>query len=166
LSRLSLLLPLLPGLALAQGEDFRLPSELEDYPTGIGAGVVLGEPTGLSLVWREDAQNAIVGALAWSVPNDSLHLHADYQVNLISLDDPNAPEVAFPLYTGVGLRVRLGHDKASADPILGIRLPIGIAVLPPAVPVDAFMEIVPVMGLLPETSITLDGALGIRYYFR
>jgi hypothetical protein len=49
---------------------------------------------------------------------------------------------------------------------MAIRLPIGISVLPPAIPVDAFMEIVPVMGLLPETSITLDGALGIRYYFR
>ncbi len=166
MSRLTSLLLLFPGLAFAQGEDFRLPSELEDYPTGLGAGVVLGEPTGLSLVWREDAKNAIVGALAWSLPNDSLHLHVDYQVNLISLDDPNAPEVAFPLYTGVGLRMRLGQDKSSADPLMGIRLPIGIAVLPPAFPMDAFMEIVPVMGLLPETSITLDGALGVRYYFQ
>ena len=166
MSRLTPLLLLLPGMAFAQGEDFRLPSEIEDFPTGFGAGVVLGEPTGLSVVWREDAQNAIVGALAWSLPNDTLHLHVDYLVNLISLDDPNAPEVAFPLYTGVGLRFRLGQDKSSADPLMAIRLPIGISVLPPAVPVDAFLEIVPVMGLLPETSITLDGALGVRYYFR
>ena len=84
--------------AFAQGEDFRLPSELEDYPAGLAAGLVLGAPTGLSVVWRDDTRDAYTGAVAWSVKEKAIQVHADYQYNLISWDDPNAPDVGFPIY--------------------------------------------------------------------
>ena len=46
---------------------------------GLGVGVILGEPTGISLkAWTSD-KHAVDAAVAWSFSeNDSFQFHADY----------------------------------------------------------------------------------------
>ena len=174
---LALVVGLLPGQSFAQDAEFRRPSEIESYPTGLAAGPTkMFGPTGIALVWRDDAKDSINAVIAGNISPRTLHVHVDYQLNLVSLDDPNAPNIAFPLYIGAGLRLRMNEDEnrgTAKDPFLGLRFPLGITVLPPSFPVDGFIEFAPVIGLQKRTTpseeardSTADFSVGARYYFR
>ncbi|MEE2750066.1 MAG: hypothetical protein VX519_01440 [Myxococcota bacterium] len=163
--------------ALAQDDEFRRPYEIEDYPTGLAMGPLkMFGATGIALVWRDDAKDSLNAVIAGKVSPKTLHVHLDYQLNLVSLDDPNAPDIAFPLYIGAGLRLRLNEEEArgtARDPFLGLRVPLGIAILPPSWPIDGFLEFAPVIGLHKQKTATeevrynsADFAFGARYYFR
>jgi hypothetical protein len=116
---------------------------------------------------------ATTAAMAWSVPASKFQLHGDMLFNLLTVHDPNAPNVAFPMYAGVGLRLRLAGDpdanklNGPADlPVqIGLRMPLGISLLPDDFPLDAFVEIVPVIGVFPTTNFDLDAAIGFRAFF-
>ncbi len=174
---LTLVVGLFSPAALAQEGEFRRPSEIENYPTGLAIGPVkMFGPTGVALVWRDDAKDSLNAVIAGKLSPKSLHVHIDYQLNLVSLDDPNAPDIAFPLYVGAGLRLRLNEEEnrgTAKDPFLGLRIPMGIAFLPPSLPIDGFLEFAPVVGLQKQKTaseetryITADFAVGARYYFR
>jgi len=60
-----------------------------------------------------------------------------------------------------GLRVLAGdHPEA------GLRIPLGLSYLLSQAPVEIFAEIVPVVEFAPDTSGEVDGAIGVRYYFK
>jgi len=126
---------------------------------GFGLGLILGEPTGVSLkAWLTD-NTAMAGAVAWSFgKKDALHLHADYLIHdfkLIRTEDYN-----FPVYYGIGGRVRFEEDDK-----IGVRIPLGINYLFTDAPLDMFLEIVPLLNLAPSTDFDLNGAIGVRYLF-
>ena len=143
----------------------------EGFGDGFGLGVMVGEPTGISLKkWLGDGQ-AIDAAGAWSFSEeDSFHLHADYLKHNFSLFKPQGLKGQLPLYFGIGGRIskRDGHHRHShddADTEIGVRIPLGITYLFEEAPIDLFAEIVPSLGLLPDTDFDLDLALGARFYF-
>jgi len=133
-------------------------------PEGAGIGLILGEPTGLSLAYKPGGPSSFDGALAWSVPESKFHLHADYVFELVSFRDPAAPVVEFPVYLGIGPRLHLGGNSSYASSIIGIRVPVGLGVEATEVPVEGFFELVPVLGLYPSTRMDFDAALGVRVY--
>ncbi len=135
------------------------------HPLGLGVGFILGEPTGLSVIYRQDERIAFVGGLAWSVDSDSLHIHADYQINLVDLKDPNAPFSRFPFYAGIGARLQTVEILKQTKFSVGFRVPFGLSILPADKPFDGFLEIVPVMNLVPSTTLDLEGGIGARFYF-
>lgn len=124
-----------------------------------GAGVILGEPTGISAKWWNSNDRAIDLAIAWSTGrNDRFNLHSDYLVHrydLISVDSGK-----LPLYYGLGARVGFG-DQVD----LGVRIPVGIAYQFANDPFELFFEIVPVFNLYPSTDFDANGGFGVRYYF-
>lgn len=130
---------------------------------GLGLGVMIGEPTGLSFKsWYGD-RTAIAGGLAWSFSNYDgrngyLHVHADYLIHNNNLIQ--AGSTTLPFYYGLGVRVGLGNDLR-----LGVRIPIGIECFFADRKFDAFLEIVPVLDLLPGTGFGINGAIGLRYNF-
>ena len=139
---------------------------------GFGLGVIVGEPTGLSLKkWLND-QDAIDVAAAWSFSeNDSFQLHADYLRH--NYDLLQAPTLAgqLPVYFGVGARIKFkdannGKGKNDDDTLVGIRIPLGITYLFVVTPLDIFAEIVPILDIAPKTDLDINAALGIRYYFQ
>ncbi|MBN1335307.1 MAG: hypothetical protein JXB39_05055 [Deltaproteobacteria bacterium] len=141
---------------------------LGDDPHGSGVGLILGEPTGIALAWRSKGGGvALDAALAWSIPDDRFHVHADWLLTLATYRDPAAPTFCIPFYTGIGPRVRVGweSDRRADAALLGVRVPFGLAILPDATPVDGFVEVVPVLTLYPETSLDFDAALGARVFF-
>jgi hypothetical protein len=108
---------------------------LAGAPDGFGLGVVLGDPSGLSLAWRSGDRGLIQGAVGWSTITD---------------------------------RLRLGDaDKRGDDSVLGLgaRVPVGITCLPRDLRLDAFLELVPILDLYPETIVRLDAGIGGRIYF-
>jgi hypothetical protein len=139
---------------------------LAENPYAVGAGVMIGNPTGLSVAWRQDEKVVIAGGLTWSVSTSSIGLHADYQRTLFSIDDPNAPNLKFPVYVGAGARFRTREKNRTNRANWALRVPLGIAVVPNNVPVDGFLEIAPTVEFWPDTGqLGVDAFIGARVFF-
>jgi hypothetical protein len=125
---------------------------------GLGLGIIVGEPTGLSAkIWTTES-TALDAAMAWSfVGNGFLRLHSDllFHRHLIEVDRGK-----LPVYFGGGAKLGFTSNLE-----LGIRIPLGVAYQFESAPFEAFLELVPVFNLLPKTSLGMDGGIGIRYYF-
>jgi hypothetical protein len=132
----------------------------------LGIGIILGEPTGLSLKYWIDEERAVDGALAWShSENDSLQLHGDYLIHnydVLEVDE-------MPVYYGIGMRLKFkdedGRGRNEHDAMFGIRFPLGITYLFEDAPLDLFFELVPVLDLSPDVDLDINAALGLRFYF-
>jgi len=48
---------------------------------------------------------------------------------------------------------------------LAVRIPVGIDYLFSDAPVDIFLEVVPMLDLIPKTKFQFNAALGARYFF-
>jgi hypothetical protein len=126
---------------------------------GFGLGVILGEPTGLSAKYWLTEKTAVDGGVAWSMYDQgALHVHADFLMHSFNLIHVSKGKL--PLYFGLGARLKLSDDTQ-----LGVRIPFGLAYLVDGAPLDIFLEIVPILDLIPATSFNMNGAVGIRYFF-
>jgi hypothetical protein len=125
---------------------------------GFGIGIILGEPTGLSAkLWTSNV-NAFDFAAAWSFKGKGhMLLQADYvwHSNVIQVSPGK-----LPLYYGIGGRVIL-----SDDPLVGVRIPVGLDYQFESAPIDIFVEIVPILDIIPSTDFDLGGGLGVRFWF-
>jgi len=125
----------------------------------MGAGVILGEPTGVSLKYWLTESTALDAGLAWSfVDENAFQIQADYLIhnfNLIKVEKGK-----LPFYFGIG-----GRLKFSTDVILGVRVPLGLDYIFSDEPIDIFLEFVPILDLLPKTDFTIGAAIGGRYFF-
>ncbi len=135
----------------------------------LGLGLIVGEPTGLSMkIWTSD-EHAIDLAAAWSFSdNDSFQLHGDYLVHRYNVFKDEKIKGKLPLYYGIGARLKLEDDDRGRDDddTFGIRVPIGITYLFDQEPIDVFAEIAPVLDLVPDTELDINVAIGARFYFR
>ena len=137
-----------------------------------GLGIMLGEPTGLTMkIWTQNDE-----AFAFSLGNSylgQLRIGMDYlwHFNAFNSNIVN-------LYAGPGLAVGIGENggwwynhknrtwyKEEDDIGLGVRGVIGINVVPRNSPIEIFCEIGLMIGFLPGTYTNMEGAIGIRYYF-
>jgi hypothetical protein len=126
---------------------------------GLGLGIILGEPTGISLKKWTDNRHAIDGAVAWSFGNeDAFHLHADYLIH--NLRAIRLDRSTIPFYYGIGARFKFENDNK-----FGVRFPLGVTLFIREAPIDLFLEIVPILDLAPSTDLNLNAAIGARYYF-
>ena len=142
------------------------PIQLAERPEGLGVGVLLGAPTGLSVAYRFDApRHAVAGGLAWSVSSRDVQVHLDYQLVLQRYESVEVDTVDFPLYIGVGARFRAGDSPYRNDPNFGLRVPFGVAVHPKSLPIEGFVEVAPIVGLFPDTTVYVDAGFGVRVYF-
>lgn len=126
--------------------------------SGLGLGVLIGEPTGLSAKMWTSEKTAIDAGVAWSfIGTGFLHLHADMLIHNFAIEVDRGQ---LPLYFGVGAKLVLASNLG-----LGVRVPLGIAYLFADAPVDIFLELVPVLDLIPATGISFEGGIGVRYFF-
>jgi len=135
-------------------------------PSGLGLGLIMGEPTGLSLkVWTRShfAFDAGFGYSWWRY-GQAFQVHGDLLWHSNSLIQP---ENGFlPLYLGVGARVKMADDAHDyPDMRVGLRIPFGLEYVFANVPVGLFFELVPVIDLTPDTDWGGNSAIGFRYYF-
>ncbi len=147
---------------LIAGFSYLIPGEVKAQPGtenggNFGFGIMVGEPTGVSIKsWNSRFSAFDVGA-AWSLSdNQALHLHADFLMH--SWFSENDDRLAF--YYGIGGRVIFADD-----PNLGVRIPLGLNYVFKTFPFDLFVEAVPILDFTPDTKLAGNGAVGIRYYF-
>jgi hypothetical protein len=127
---------------------------------GWGIGVILGEPTGISLKIWNSGTTALDAAAAWSFKSErKLHLHMDYLFHNFKLFKVRQGKL--PLYYGIGGRIKFEEETR-----VGVRFPVGICYILRDTPIDIFFEIVPLLDLTPETDFDFNACIGIRYFFR
>jgi len=119
-----------------------------------------------------DFVEAIDAAVAWSFSGyDSFQIHADYLFHNFTWTRDTDIKDVFPLYYGIGVRIKLGTTdngrlSRRTDARVGIRIPGGLSYWLEEAPIEFFVEIVPLLDLVPATDLDLNGAVGARYYFR
>ncbi len=136
-----------------------LTAQAQNPERNIGLGAIIGDPTGVSFAyWTAGGQAISVGAAWHFLNNPSLHLHGDYLFYRFDIIQPDKGDL--PLYFGLGGRVRFDKDDK-----FGVRLPLGIAYHFENEPLEIFLEIVPILELIPGTDLSGNSGIGIRYYF-
>lgn len=143
---------------------------------GLGVGLILGEPSGISIKKWITPDRALDAAAAWSMSeHERFQFHADYLIHTFDWFNPGVHPGQLPFYYGIGGRIRLADDThhrwrddhyTADETTVGVRVPFGIAYLAASVPLESFLEIVPVLDLAPDTHVGVNGAIGFHYYFR
>ena len=147
------------GLATLLGASSAMAGGASSHTFGLG--VILGAPTGVSAkLWLGSNSAVDVGA-AWGFGTHrhmpAMSLHMDY---LQHFDVVHVSKGRLPLYVGIGGRVWFAEE-----PVVGLRIPLGITYLFAGAPLDLFFEIAPIMDLVPGTELEGSAAIGVRYYF-
>lgn len=128
--------------------------------SGFGAGIILGEPTGLSFKYWVSSRTGLDFGAAWSFGReDSFHLHGDFLIHNFNLFKVKKGKLS--LYYGIGGRIKVENRNR-----IGVRIPVGIVYLIKKAPIDIFFELAPLLDLAPATEFGLNGGVGLRYYFR
>jgi hypothetical protein len=133
-----------------------------DDPTGrFGVGLILGEPSGVSLKYFWNETMAIDGAVGWSFHRETdLYLHSDVLWHNFELFPVAKGQL--PLYLGVGGRVKIREHEEDR---LGVRVPIGVSYIFEDLPLDIFAEVAPVLDFTPSTRGGFTLGIGARWWF-
>ncbi len=147
-----------------------------------GLGLELGEPTGLNGKYFVSDSTAIDFGVGWVYQHyyygDGLHLYGDVLFHPTSL--ASTPGFQLPFYIGVGLRYwRFDYcDRGICDyggSAVGIRVPLGISFDFNKVPLDIFIQLVPVIDFVngdyydryrDRAHFGVDLSAGIRFWFK
>jgi len=127
---------------------------------GFGLGMIIGEPTGISAKYWTSSGTAFDFGVGYSFEKNSyLHIHADYLFHAKNIFK-TSENIA--LYYGPGARIRFVEDASSR---LGFRFDVGLVWIPRNTPIDVFLEIAPLLDIIPETDFSINGGIGVRYFF-
>ncbi|MBI4125852.1 MAG: hypothetical protein HY465_00005 [Deltaproteobacteria bacterium] len=130
-----------------------------------GAGIVLGEPTGLTGKGYVTEHFAVDGIASWSFVDEALTLVGDVTYDFFDIP-VDTDVITLPFYAGAG--GKLGFDRGGrndGDTIVGVRVPVGVAVQWVKYPIEVYLEVAPGIELAPSTEVDITGGLGARFYF-
>jgi hypothetical protein len=123
------------------------------------AGVIAGEPTGVSGKYWIDPRNAIDAAAAWLFESDGqFTIYADYLYHYLYVFSDLS---LIPLYAGIGPAIQFGNGTS----FFGIRIPVGAQYFLSNAPISFFAEIGPRIDITPSSRVRVTGGLGARYVF-
>jgi hypothetical protein len=138
-----------------------------------GAGIIIGEPTGLCAKLYLHDDQAVQAAIALSAVVGGFQVHADYVFHPLILEERDA--FTLPAYVGPGVRLlQHGAGRDGDDDLrLGLRVVAGILFDFKELPLDVFAEVAGVgeyrFGSDSESvngfGLALNGGIGARYYF-
>ena len=125
----------------------------------IGLGIILGEPTGFSAKLWTGKTTAFDAGAAWSfVSGGFFQVHGDFLFHNFDLFQVETGKLA--LYYGFGGRVKFADIT-----IVSVRVPIGISYQFEKTAIELFLEVVPMLDLVPATEVGIGGGAGFRYFF-
>jgi hypothetical protein len=138
-----------------------------------GFGLVLFEPTGGTIKYWMNSQNAIDADIGGNSYFGALRIDGDYLWQFYPFNSPVAN-----MYIGPGLALGFGYPYYSyyyeegpnrifyrgGAVGLGVRVIFGVDVVPRNTPIEIFFQLGPLIGLSPDFGAALDIALGIRFY--
>lgn len=128
-------------------------------PTEYGLGMIVGNPTAITVKKRIREIQSVDFMLGWSFPGKAIHIAADY---IAHFPDWMTGSDFYP-YAGIGGRFKIDTTNESGQFRLGLRIGGGIEYFRNHFGI--YGEIFPVADIIPETTFGLEGGIGIRYYF-
>lgn len=138
------------------------------FAGNLGLGVVLGSPTGLSLKYMLSRQSAFSAHAGWTfIGGAGVHLTGDYQhLFPMVIETAEGTTISdFTPYVAVGGRFRFKEEEDTDDNEFHLGVRIGGGVEYNVSQFGIFLELVPVVDLIPETSFDVEGGLGFLFYF-
>ncbi len=138
-----------------------------------GVGIIIGSPTGFTAKFIMMQRSAIATNVGWSLgDNPRLHITGDYQFLFPTVfrwtDDMSGEQRELKNlspYLGIGGRFRFKENEPEDKVDLNIGLRIGGGAEYMISRFGIFLEIYPVVNILPSTDFDLEGGLGARIYF-
>jgi hypothetical protein len=138
---------------------FVIPVASVAQDSGIGLGIILGEPTGVSFKSWVGRREAIDVAVAWSFEGENaIHVHADYLGHNFRLFRIEKGDLVF--YYGIGVRIKTQNKTQ-----FGVRFPFGLSYLFERNPIEIFFELGPIMNVAPKSLFRMTTCVGARYFF-
>jgi len=133
----------------------------------LGAGFILGDPTGLTgkyFITGTDALDFGVGASY----HDGFYIYGDYLFHFREI----FPVDELTVYVGFGAGFH-HHDRDDEGKhhnddehnSLECRIPVGLEYTLQKAPLGIFLELVPALEIIPGIDSEIRGGLGLRYYF-
>lgn len=143
-----LTLSLAPAPAVADGGPF-------------GLGLVLGEPTGVTIGYRLNQKSLLDAAIGLDVFDDN-GFYGHVVIDFFVLGDLlGGGSVGLSPYIGIGGFVA----DAGNDVAIGARAPFGLSLDFRRAPVQIYLEAALGLLIVPDVDLGVGGALGFRYYF-
>lgn len=132
----------------------------------IALGAIVGDPTALDLKLRFDSRHALQVRAGWTFADpyrDRAVFMTDYTVSFPIFVSETADAGLLSPYVGIG--GKLGLSEAPDPVTLGARVPLGLAFMVREFPVEAFVEVVPGVHVVPSVDVLVDAGVGARFYF-
>ena len=130
-------------------------------PFHLGAGIVVGQPTGPTVKYWINDTVALDGTLGWSLrDDDDIYLNADILWHNFDLIPVSSGRMA--VYAGVGPSIEFRDEE---DNRFGVRVPVGISYTLENKPLDVFGEIAPIVDVSPDVRGDFTVGIGVRYWF-
>jgi hypothetical protein len=150
-----------------------LPIILVAQNSGPSIGIILGTPTGFTGKYVFARSSAIAANVGWSlVGNQSFYAGADYQFlfpqTLRWTDEweGTSHQVnGLCPYFGIGGRFFLAEDPNNHNTDINVGVRLGGGLEWAFNRFALFLEIYPVVNIIPSTDFDLEGGLGFRFYF-
>jgi hypothetical protein len=131
----------------------------------LSVGAIVGDPTGISALYRTAENRGYDGSLSYSTGGKSgTQLHVDYLV--IGDKVITAGDTDLDVYYGVGGRmitISSGDNKGKVS--LGGRAPVGLLHIIQDPRLELFAEMALILDLFPGTAADFDLGVGARYRF-
>lgn len=139
----------------------------------LGVGIIIGSPTGFTAKFIMTQRYAIAANIGWSLgDNPKLHFTCDYQFLFPTVlrwtDDMSGEQRELrnlTPYLGIGGRFKFAENEPEHKTELHIGLRLGGGAEYKISNFGIFLEIYPVVNILPATDFDLEGGLGARIYF-
>lgn len=163
---MSRVVPALTAVILAASPAFADEGDGRADKGTLGAGIIIGEPTGVTAKLYIKDDQAFQAAAGFAFIGGGIHLHLDYVWHPLVLQSRDS----FVAYIGPGARLIQYRDGRDASYIaLGIRGVAGLLFDFKDNPLDAFVEAAGVLeyGFEEDEGFgpALNAAAGVRYYF-
>lgn len=144
----------------------QLPTSIAAQQVGLGIGPFAGSAIGLSGKGWVNNQYALAAGLGVSVEGDnSMQLHADYLIHSAEAPQKLAffrdlgGDGLFLGYYGAGAQLKLFDVNR-----LGVRATVGLTYAAGAAPWDTYIEVVPVLDVIPDSDWGVTAYIGWRWF--
>jgi hypothetical protein len=165
---MSRVVPALTAVILAASPAFADDADGRADKGTLGAGIIIGEPTGVTAKLYVKDDQAFQAAAGFAFIGGGIHVHLDYVFHPLVLQSKDS--FVLLAYIGPGARLiqyRDGRDESYIA--LGIRGVAGLLFDFKDNPLDAFVEVAGVLeyGFADDEGFgpALNAAAGVRYYF-
>lgn len=130
--------------------------------SSFGGGIYAGNPTGLKFKANLNSNNSLSSLIAWDIPGNMVYASLDYAYNFYYSikDDEGKAVLPIFLYTGPGIRI-----KANNNTNVGIKFTGGAGLKFSDIPVEVFLEVSPILDIVPATALDLNAGIGFIFYF-